>query len=173
MSKPKRTQLAIVVLLSTTLGIMIHLSSNAQQPGIPNAVPQQDSGVLMRAKLGSSQKIVEGLTAGDFQMIEKGAADLVRICDSQNWRRHEDTVSTNYRAELARAARRLKTHAQTRNLEGAAYVYMHTLTTCINCHEHSRNVLKIADQVPNNNKVIPIPVTDREAHAYRRREMIR
>lgn len=144
----------------------------AQQPEMPNARPKQDTGVLMLAKLGSSQKVVEGLMAGNFTMIKKGANDLLQICDSQNWRQYEDQVVTHYRAELGRDARKMSKQAEAQNLEGAAYTYMHALTTCINCHEYSRNVLRIASDA-NSNMVVPIPVTEQEAHVINRSSIIR
>lgn len=142
------------------------------QAEILNSIPDADAAVLMRAKLGSSQKIVEGLMSGDFVMIRKGGSDLEKICDSSNWRRHEDQVVTHYRNELRRGATKLVLQADAENLEGAAYTYMHTLTTCINCHEYSRNVLRIAG-VNKPNPVVRIPVTESEAHAYEHARIIR
>ena len=146
---------------------MLYSLTTAQQPEMLNAVPKQDTTILMRAKLASSQKIVEGLMAGNFEMIEKGASDLEKICDSANWRHHEDQVVTHYRSELRRGAVKMAIQAEDKNLEGAAYVYMHTLTTCINCHEYARNVLRIAQGIPGGG-VVPIPVSEQEAEAYRR-----
>lgn len=143
-----------------------------QKSDILNAVPDANAAVLMRAKLGSSQKIVEGLMAGDFAMIRKGGDDLEKICDSSNWRRLEDQVVTHYRSELRRGATKLLQHAEAENLEGAAYTYMHTLTTCINCHEYSRNVLRIA-KADQPGPVVRIPVTEREAHSYEHARIIR
>ncbi len=146
--------------------------TRAQQPQMPNARPKQDTGVLMLAKLGSSQKVVEGLMSGDFATIKKGANDLLQVCDSQNWRQYEDQIVTHYRAELGRDARKMIAQAEDKNLEGAAYVYMHALTTCINCHEYSRNVLRIAGDA-SHNMVVPIPVTEQEAHVVNRNSVIR
>jgi hypothetical protein len=140
----------------------------AQQP-IPNSRHNDSVPVLMRAKLGSSQKVVEGLMAGDFEMISKGGVDLQRICESEAWRQHEDPVVVQYRSELRRGAIKLVKLSKEENLEGAAYTYMHTLTTCINCHEYARNVLRIA----NNSPVVPIPATERENAAYRVRDIFR
>ena len=136
--------------------------TQGQQPEALNAIPQQNDSVLMRAKLGSSQKVVEGLMAGDFSMIRKGGSDLAQICDSQNWRRLENQVVAHYRNELRRSAEKLVKHSDDENLEGAAYTYMHSMTICINCHEYSRNVLRIADTRAAS-PVISIPVTEQEA----------
>ncbi len=132
-----------------------------QQPTLSNA-DRTDLSVLMRAKLMSTQKVVEGLMDGDFGVIRKGGLELQRICDATGWRSHDDQVYGHYRAELKRSAIKMVEQADAASLDGAAYGYMHTLTTCINCHDHCRNVLRIAQASPG---VIPIPVTEFESHA--------
>lgn len=131
-----------------------------QQPILSDA-DHNDLAVLMRAKLMSTQKVVEGLMDGDFDMIRKGGRDLQRICDATGWRSHDDQVYGHYRAELKRSAIKLVEQADAGSLDGAAYGYMHTLTTCINCHDHCRNVLRVARASPG---VVRIPVTEHENH---------
>lgn len=131
-----------------------------QQPTLSDA-DHNDLAVLMRAKLMSTQKVVEGLMDGDFDMIRKGGLELQRICDATGWRGHDDQVYGHYRAELKRCAIKLVEQADAGSVDGAAYGYMHTLTTCINCHDHCRNVLRVAQASPG---VVPIPVTERESH---------
>ncbi len=173
----KRKWFWIAIIAIPLAAGLVNTQSTAQQTGdyqgeIPNSVQNANAAVLMRAKLGSSQKIVEGLMAGDFSMIRKGGNDLEQICDSTNWRRHEDQIVSHYRSELRRGALKLVKHADAENLEGAAYTYMHTLTTCINCHEYSRNVLRIAS-MKNPNPVVRIPVTEHEAHKYEHARVVR
>jgi hypothetical protein len=139
----------------------------AQQPTF-NSVESPDLGIAMRAKLGSSQRIVEGLTSANFELIRKGAEDLRNICDSRVWRPREDQVYSHYRGELHRSAIKLMEMAEQQNLDGAAYTYMHTLTTCINCHQYSRDVLRVA-VVPRESSVILIPATDQPQQAPRTR----
>ncbi len=131
----------------------------AQQPTMSQQHAQGDLGIAMRAKLGSSQKIVEGLTAANFELIHKGAEELRNICDSRVWQPREDQVYTHYRSDLYRSAAKLIDMAEQQNLDGAAYTYMHTLTTCINCHQYSRDVLRVAVH-PRDSGVILIPSTD-------------
>jgi len=94
-------------------------------------------------------------------MILKGGEDLLKISDSQNWKRGDDQVVGHYRSELRRAALKLIVQAKAENLDGAAYTYMHTMTTCINCHQYSRDVLRIAG-THGDGPVVPIPVTEHE-----------
>lgn len=116
--------------------------------------------VLMLAKLASSQKIVSGLVSEDFDQIRRGADELSRVAEATDWAGHNDPVFAHYRTELKRQAQKLIGLAEDGNLDGAAYTYMHSLTTCISCHEYSRDVLKIAADPQPSGKVIPIPVTD-------------
>lgn len=128
---------------------------------IPEPGREQLAG-LMRAKLSSSQQVVEGLMDGDFDLIRKGGEDLIKICDAVAWRTHEDQVYSHYRGELRRGAIKLIKQADEKSLDGAAYTYMHSMTTCISCHEYCRNVLRVAAVIPQS-PVAPIPVTEQES----------
>ncbi len=137
-----------------------------QQPTLSDA-DHDELSILMRAKLTSTQKVLEGLMAGDFNMIRKGGMDLQRICDATAWRSQDDQVYGNYRMELKRSASKMIEQANAANLDGTAYGYMHTLTTCINCHDHCRNVLRIAE----SSGVVPIPVTEQESFTQLQRTL--
>ena len=119
-------------------------------------------GGLMRAKLSSSQRVVEGLMAGDFGLIRKGGDEMLKICDAEEWRTREDQIYAHYRGELRRNAMKLIKQADEKSLDGAAYTYMHSMTTCISCHEYCRNVLRVAS-VTLPSYVAPIPVTEQES----------
>ncbi len=156
--------LSVTLALSCVLTVVGFLAS-AQEPPMLNPHASNEVSVLMRAKLSSSQKIVEGLMAGDFAMIRKGADDLKKICDSAQWKPYEDQVATHYRDELRRIAIRLEMQAENQNLDGAAYMYMLATTNCISCHQYTRDVLRIADRrVPRG--VVPIPVSVEESESY-------
>jgi len=114
----------------------------------------------MLAKLASSQKIVSGLVSKDFPEIRKGAEELSRICEATEWAAEHDQIYAHHRTELKRQSQKLIKMATEQNLDGAAYTYMHALTTCISCHEYCRDVLKIADGPDTFEKVVPIPVTE-------------
>ena len=130
----------------------------------PAPVYQPPETALMRAKLASSHKIMEGLVARDFKQIHDGAAELKRICRATEWEAHSDPVYGHYRNELVRQANKLIEAAGQSNTDSATFAYMNALTSCINCHEHCRDVLKIAS-VRRPTKVIPIPTTDRDDSA--------
>jgi hypothetical protein len=111
---------------------------------------------LMRAKLASSQKIVEGMMAQDFKLIAAGADELVKITDATEWQAEEDQLYAHYRADLRRTALKLSRRAEDENLEAVAYAYTHLLATCLHCHDHCRNVLHVAHDQPRL-EAVPAP----------------
>ena len=130
----------------------------------PGKTPRPEESALMRAKVASSHKIMEGLVAKDFPEIRTGADELLRICRATEWEAHSDPVYGHHRSELIRQAAKLTDAADQSNLDAATFAYFNTLSTCINCHEHCRDVLKIAN-VRRASKIIPIPTTDNDETA--------
>lgn len=123
---------------------------------------------MMRLKLLSSEKIVEGLVSKDFRLITKGAEELTQICNATEWRAHEDQVYAHYRDDLRRTAKKIVVLADDTNLDGVAYSYMHSLSTCINCHSYCRDVLRIAG-LDGTSSVTMIPASEEEAKEHQRR----
>lgn len=159
--------LGVLGVLSTGLVMLAWGQAPLRPTHSPDELP-----ALMRAKLASSQKVVEGLVAEDFDLIHKGALEMSKICDATDWHASDDQVYAHYRSELRRNAKKLMLLAEEKNLDGSAYTYMHSLTTCISCHEYSRDVLHIASKSPNLN-VVPIPATEGENGSDRRRALPR
>jgi hypothetical protein len=124
---------------------------------VPNVKPDVKEAALMRAKLASTQRIVDGLVSKKFDDITKGAEELVAICKATEWKAHEDEAYRHHRRELTLQAEKMIAAAARENLDGAAYSYINALTTCISCHDHCRDVLKIAE---TESRIVPIPTTD-------------
>ena len=156
--------LGIVGVISIALAM---LAWGQPKPAVPTHSEDALAG-LMRAKLASSQKVVEGLMASDFDLIRKGAEEMAKVCDATNWHATDDQVYSHYRAELRRTAKKLILLAEEKNLDGSSYTYMNSLTTCISCHEHCRHVLHISEKGPDL-RVIPIPTTELENSSDRTR----
>ncbi len=121
----------------------------------PNSVPQD---ALMRAKLASTQSVVEGLVEKDFRVINDAGVELLKMCNSTDWEANQDQTYADYREQLRRQSRKLIDQAGVRNLEGATYAYLGVLSTCVDCHSHCRDVLKIAADTPRL-RAVPIPTT--------------
>jgi hypothetical protein len=136
-------------------GRMLVLGQNPQSVPVEPPMP-----TLMLAKLASTQAVAAGLVSQDFDRIRQGANELVRICDASLWEQNVDQVYMHHRVELRRQAMKLARMADDQNLDGAAFAYMNSMATCISCHQHCRDVLRIADRSPSTGGVIRIPATD-------------
>lgn len=142
-------------------------ASGENRKSEPDQGDQQSA--LMLAKLASTQKITNGLVTKDFEQILRGANELDRICSATAWASHSDRIYAHHRTELRRQSQKLAKMAKEENLDGAAFTYMQSLTTCISCHEYCRDVLKIADESEIKLKVVPIPVNVQEADAAKKK----
>jgi hypothetical protein len=153
-------KLKLLVVFGISATALAMLAWGQEKPFRPSDSTDELGG-LMRAKLASSQKVVEGLMSKDFALIRKGSEEMSKICDATHWHATDDQVYAHYRSELRRAAKKMMLLSEEKNLDGSAYTYMHSLITCINCHEYCRDVLHIAKHAPDL-KVIPIPATERQ-----------
>ncbi len=104
-----------------------------------------------------------GLVSKNFTEIKKGAEEMVQICDASQWQSNPDPVYGHHRTELRRQASRLVKTAEDQNLDGCAFNYVQTISTCISCHEHCRDVLRLAEIPRQDNMVIPIPTSNRNS----------
>jgi hypothetical protein len=154
--KSKRTWVWVGTFFALGTGVTALSAAwaNNQQPSQEQNMPG-----LMLAKLASTQRVVTGLVSKDFGEIKRGAKDMMSICDASQWESHPDPVYGHYKTELRRQASSLSDLADQQNLEGAGFSYIQTISTCINCHTHCRDILRIAE-VPN--RVIQIPVVGDE-----------
>jgi hypothetical protein len=99
---------------------------------------------FMRAKLSHSQKIIEGLTTEDYDMIAKNSQDLSLLSQAATWQVFETPEYLQHSTEFHRAADALTKAATDKNLDGAALAYMEVTLKCVNCHKYVRRV-RMAD----------------------------
>ena len=145
------------LLLVTVVGLGWSLVRGETKP--PSKLQHAPESALMRAKVASSHKIMEGLVAKDFPEIRTGAEELKQICRGTEWEANSDPTYAHYRSDLIRQSNKLIDAADHSNLDAAMFAYINTLTTCVNCHDHCRDVLKIAN-TRRTARIIPIPTTD-------------
>lgn len=141
-----------LLLVVLVLGSLI---LNAADPPTPAQGVLEETEVLMRAKLSSSQKVLEGLLAEDFTLITRGAKEMVRISEAAEWPRARDEVYEHYSTTLRRQCGKLEDLARKTNHEGVAFTYMQITTTCINCHDYVRDSMRISDQPNGGVQLIP------------------
>lgn len=150
MSRP--VTIAILTCLATGFVIVLLLNTkpNAQADPPPVAAARvtpitKAPGSLMRAKLTSSKKVLEGLLRRDYQAIAQGAREMKRISEAAEWPRARDAVYEHHSMEFRRQCNQLESLAQKMNHEGVQFTYLSMTSTCIHCHDYVRDALRVAD----------------------------
>jgi hypothetical protein len=151
----QRPLLAIfLALLAGALGTMLLDAADPPSDAIA------ENRVLMRAKLTSSQKVLEGLLAEDFTLIAQGAKEMKRIGEAAGWPHSRDAVYEHHATELRRLCIKLESLAHKTNHEGASFTYLQMTSTCISCHNHVRDSLRIAEEPNGGVQLIPAQVPE-------------
>ena len=107
----------------------------ADEPGPkPDAVAD-----FMRAKLGHSQHVLEGLALEDYDLIARGAQELALASQASSWQVLQTEEYARQSAEFRRSCDTLRGAAKARNLDGAALAWMEVTMKCIQCHKYVRD----------------------------------
>lgn len=91
---------------------------------------------FMRAKLGASQNVLEGLVTEDYAQIRKGAKSMLVMSKAADFQVFPTATYSQYSGEFQRAVARLDQMAAKKQLDSAALSYMHITMTCVNCHKY-------------------------------------
>ena len=93
---------------------------------------------FMRTKLMFCQRIFEGLTTGNFKMIDSGIQEVKRVTEGEMWVSIDDDRYRKLTEDFKTAVVRLETAAATKNIDAIALRYYQMSTSCIDCHSHIR-----------------------------------
>lgn len=150
----RRTSISIFTCLVVGLAGVIWCTDDRSvqaDPPHPTAAPitpiTKAPGSLMRSKLTSSKKVLEGLLRKDFHAIALGAREMKRISEAAEWPRARDDVYEHYSVEFRRQCNQLETLAKQLNHEGVKFTYLSLTSTCIHCHDYVRDQLRVADSM--------------------------
>ncbi len=131
------TFLGLLVIGGWVASAAVPLPQEKQQEESPaEQVKSEARQAFMRGKLLSNQKIVEGLSLKNFEMIQEGANAVALLVKGQHWFVLETPGYKQYSNEMARAAQRLHDAAKDSNIEAATLRYFDLTLTCIDCHQY-------------------------------------
>ena len=120
-------------------------SSDDEKPEGKETVSEPDEkselAVFMRKKLDATNKVMEGLCLNDMKLVGKGAKSLMKISDSDRWRRSNDMMYLHHSREFDRAVDTLADKAEHENADGAALAWMEVTMSCIRCHDWVRDTM--------------------------------
>jgi len=92
----------------------------------------------MKRKLSHSQKVLEGVATEKYDLIEKNAAALIRLSQTEAWRAIQTDEYRIFSEEFRRNAMSLQKAAQKKNIDAASLAYVQMTITCVNCHKYVR-----------------------------------
>ncbi len=95
---------------------------------------------FMRAKLSHSQKVLEGLTTENYELIAKNSQAMSLLSLETNWQVLQTTEYLDRSKEFRRIADAVTKAANKKNLDGAVLAYVQLTMSCIECHKYVRGV---------------------------------
>ena len=101
----------------------------------PDSVSRHD---FMRTKLLFSQNVLEGLTTGDFELIDEAIKEIEQVTKASQWVAIDDEKYRKLTEDFKTATNQLKAAAATKNVDATALRFYNMSTSCIDCHKHIR-----------------------------------
>ena len=98
--------------------------------------------VWMTKKLEFSQKILQGLTQGDFEMVRKNADAMVVVGYLESWDRAGMPEYKKQLKSFESANKELVRQAEKKNISAATRAYTQLVVSCIECHNVVRDAKK-------------------------------
>lgn len=125
----KRTVAFVLAVLLMTLVFVPRAAAEEEEDGKMS---------LMRKKLVQTQRILEGLTTEDYELIAKNARKLNKLTVLEKWVRANTLEYKSQLSMFQQANRELIRFADDKNLDGASLAYLQLTLTCVNCHKQVR-----------------------------------
>lgn len=125
----------LIIIFTTALILAGTANLNAQDQG-----QEQNVETFMRAKLVHSQKVLEGLTSDDLEMVAKNAQEMSLLSLASTWQVIETPEYARRSSEFRRAVDDLRKAAREDNLDGATLSFVNVTLKCVECHKYVRSV---------------------------------
>lgn len=122
-----------VLALVTSAALLTRAAEKQPAPRQPNQVRD-----FMRAKLVHSERVLEGLTLQDFDLVAKHAQELSLLSQAAQWQVLQTPEYLHRSQEFRRIADRLTAAAREKNLDGATLAYVELTMECVQCHRYVR-----------------------------------
>lgn len=123
----RRKCLIVVLILILTAAVAHHIYAQVRNQ-------------LMIDKLQNTQKLLEGIALGKFDMIEKHANELVRISKTAEWLNQKVPRYEHFSTGFQQAAEEIAKKARDKNMDGVTLAYFDLTKSCVRCHQHIREV---------------------------------
>ena len=143
MSSKRALYFLVVATFAVSTGVLILRAEEADgtRPG--------NTAIFMRAKLVSSQRVMEGLVTENSALIRRGALEMKNMSEHAEWPRSRDEVYEHYSESFRRQCNKLADLAKKQDQVAAHFTFLNITTTCIDCHNYVRGSFRVARDASN------------------------
>jgi cytochrome c556 len=103
-----------------------------------SSVADEKLAPFMQQKLLHSEKTLEGLAKGDFELITRHSQAMSLLCEDELWSVIQTPEYLDRSKEFQRNVNSITTAAREKNLEAATLAYVSATTNCVTCHKYLR-----------------------------------
>ena len=125
-----------IVLWAALLAVVLTSLAATIAPNDPKITTRE----VMKAKLESSQKVLEGIATENFTIISANAQKLVVLSQVAGWQARQTPEYKQFTAEFRRHAEALQKAAREESVDAASVAWFQLTISCVNCHRHLRGV---------------------------------
>ena len=137
MSPPKLAKLPSLCKVSNTRFTICLLAALSVLSFSPDSKSEELSD-FMRVKLTHSEKILDGLTRADYDLIAKHSQAMSLLCEDEEWQVLKTPEYAERSREFRRSVDAITKAARAKNLDGASLAYVDATMKCISCHSYLR-----------------------------------
>lgn len=125
-----------LILLAVALALATGLALSQAQSRKSRATKE-----FMRDKLELAQRVLEGLSMEDYQLIEAKAVKLSAMSQQTDWQVFENPDYVQHSATFRKNCDAMAKAARDKNLDGATLAYVRMTMSCVDCHKFVRGKL--------------------------------
>ena len=100
--------------------------------------PKINTKDVMKFKLYFAQRVLEGITMENFELIATNAQKLASLSQAADWQVRQTPEFQKFTTDYARHAKALGKAARDRNVDAATVAYFQLTVSCVNCHHYLR-----------------------------------
>jgi hypothetical protein len=128
-----------IVLTRSTTNWLIYLAAITGGLAIAARSDAQDRlSAFMQAKLEHSQKTLEGLAKGDYDLVATHSQAISLLCEDELWAVLKTPEYSERSKEFQRSVNAITDAARKKNLEAATLAYVDATMKCVSCHKYIR-----------------------------------
>jgi len=116
-------------------------ATDESQPLEERIKPEPPLVKFMRKKLEASNLVLEGLVTENFGMIAKGAQQMEKMSDAEQWRVSNDAIYRQLSDDFRRITQQLQKDAKKSTIDAASLTWIKATMSCIECHKYTKGML--------------------------------